>query len=241
MQKQKFSFNISLILSMAKFFICENSDLWKIKLITSRSWIKMTVEYCRIFLLVFNWLTYFPCWYMTIRLNFALVWLLTAYIYCANYYWNKIRHSLFRKNESTAITVTTKRVSNEESSVSQINYIIIKLYIDNSKRKFYKVTKQLANNLRRTNTELIQQHRFTFKKPTQNQQRMRIHTVWIHQGKHCSHNIHRTYQIRKRFLFGQWGRIRPGSKFVGSTFYKYRFMTGTLLMWALLKRTHIYK
>lgn len=132
MQKQKFSFNIFLILSMAKFFICENSDLWKIKLITSRSWIKMTVEYCRIFLLMFNWLTYFPCCYMTIRLNFALVWLLTAYIYCANYYWNKIRHSLFRKNESTANTVTTKRVSNEENSASQISYIlIIKLYIDN--------------------------------------------------------------------------------------------------------------
>lgn len=108
MQKQKFSFNISLILSMAKFFICENSDLWKIKLITSRSWIKMTVEYCRIFLLVFNWLTYFPCWYMTIRLNFALVWLLTAYIYCANYYWNKICHSLFRKMNLQLIQLLPK-------------------------------------------------------------------------------------------------------------------------------------
>lgn len=124
----------------------------------------MTVEYCRIFLLVFNWLTYFPCWYMTIRLNFALVWLLTAYIYCANYYWNKIRHSLFRKNESTANTVTTERVSNEKklckSNKLHTNYKIILII---KKKKFYKVTKQLANNLRRTNTELIQQHRFTWK------------------------------------------------------------------------------
>lgn len=38
---------------------------------------------------------------------------------------------IIQENESTANTVTTKRVSNEESSVSQINYIIIKSYIDN--------------------------------------------------------------------------------------------------------------
>ena len=51
---------------------------------------------------------------------------------------------------------------------------------------------------------------------------------------------HRTYQIRKGLLFGQRGGEWLGSNFVGSPFYKYCLVPGTLLLWTLTKCTHIH-